>query len=296
MTDHDAGAMGFRDDDDFQQYLKTHAAMAAPQGVEALAERDSSKPAEQQGLFRKFDVRRTDGSDGPGGKHEGCEYFVLDVRHDAHARAALAAYADACEVTHPALAADMRARYSLSAVPAAQGVALIERLSEGLPLIGENEDVWCMVRGHDLRAAVAALSAAPAPPVHPEPVAKVVEQEFEYPWRTRIAPFNLSVFQCQKFLPVGTLLYTHPLAPVQPEPEQRPPYSPAQLRRVARDIHAEELKPRLLTLSRAAHLLEAAADWIDLSSAHQQSMGHQAGPSGSTHAAEAGSSHTKGTP
>lgn len=27
MTDHDAGAMGFRNDDDFQQYLKTHAAV-----------------------------------------------------------------------------------------------------------------------------------------------------------------------------------------------------------------------------------------------------------------------------
>lgn len=83
-------------------------------GPEPLPERDTSKPAEQQGLFRKFDVRRTDGSDKPGGKHYGCEYFVLDVAHDKHAKAALAAYAAAVEETNPHLAQDMRDRYELS--------------------------------------------------------------------------------------------------------------------------------------------------------------------------------------
>lgn len=79
-----------------------------------LPERDHTKPAEQQGLFRKFEVRRTDGSDAtPMGKHYGCEYFVLDVDHDPHAAAALVAYADAVEATHPELAADMRKRYGL---------------------------------------------------------------------------------------------------------------------------------------------------------------------------------------
>lgn len=78
-----------------------------------LPERDTSKPAEQQGLFRKFVVRRVDGSDGPGGKHEGCEYFVLDVDHDPHARDALAAYAASVRATHPALALDMVHRYEL---------------------------------------------------------------------------------------------------------------------------------------------------------------------------------------
>lgn len=71
--------------------------------------------AEQQGLFRKFDVRRTDGSSKPGGKHEHCEYFVLDVDHDPCARPALAAYAAAVESTHPVLATDMRDRYGLNA-------------------------------------------------------------------------------------------------------------------------------------------------------------------------------------
>lgn len=79
----------------------------------ALPERDNSKPDEQQGAYRKFDVWRTDGSSGPGGKHEHCEYFVLDVVHDPHAAAALAAYADAVEATHPQFADGMRQRYGL---------------------------------------------------------------------------------------------------------------------------------------------------------------------------------------
>lgn len=89
--------------------------IASEPELPALPERDHSKPAEQQGLFRKFDVRRTDGSDAtPLGKHYGCEYFVLDIRHDPHAKAALAAYADAVEATHEQLAAEMRERYALS--------------------------------------------------------------------------------------------------------------------------------------------------------------------------------------
>lgn len=80
-----------------------------------LPERDSSKPAEQQGLFRKFTVSRTDNSDRVGGRHYGCEYFVLDINHDKAAPVALAAYADAIEATHPVLATDMRERYALAA-------------------------------------------------------------------------------------------------------------------------------------------------------------------------------------
>lgn len=63
-----------------------------------------------RGLYRKYDVRRTDGSSGPGGKHEECEYFVLDLDHDEHAVAALEAYAASCEATHPALSRDLRQR------------------------------------------------------------------------------------------------------------------------------------------------------------------------------------------
>ena len=78
-----------------------------------LPPRDPSKPDTEQGLFQKFVVTRTDGSSGPGGKHEGCEYFVLDIDHDPMAKWALEAYANACETTHPQLAADLRARYRL---------------------------------------------------------------------------------------------------------------------------------------------------------------------------------------
>jgi hypothetical protein len=157
---------------------------------------------------------------------------------------------------------------------------------------------------NDARAAVEASAralAVPAPPVQPEPPKRIDWQQrcldagFKY-WRAPDAHgVTCTVEQATALLAdlLGVEVeIAHPSASVQPEPEQRPPYSPAQLRRVARDIHAEELKPRWLTLSRAARLLEATADYIDSSSAHQQSMGHQAGPSGSTHAAEAGSSNT----
>lgn len=55
-------------------------------------------------VYGKFDVRRTDGTDAPGQKHDGCRYFVLDVVHDKFATAALLAYAEACKETYPMLA------------------------------------------------------------------------------------------------------------------------------------------------------------------------------------------------
>jgi len=73
----------------------------------SIPERDLTKPAEQQGIFRKFQVSRVDGSDVVGGKHFGCRYFVLDLDHDQHAPAAMRAYAAACASTHPELAADI---------------------------------------------------------------------------------------------------------------------------------------------------------------------------------------------
>ncbi|AJW98884.1 hypothetical protein BM43_3026 [Burkholderia gladioli] len=72
-----------------------------------------------RGLYRKFDVRRLDGSSAPGGKHHGCEYFVLDLQHDAHAGASLAAYARSCSTTHPALSADLLARAAALGAPVA---------------------------------------------------------------------------------------------------------------------------------------------------------------------------------
>lgn len=65
------------------------------------------------GIYNKFHVERTDGKSAPGEKHDGCEYFVLDMDHDEHARAAIAAYVQSLEDAeeYPALAADLRSRY-----------------------------------------------------------------------------------------------------------------------------------------------------------------------------------------
>ena len=135
-----------------------------------LPERDPTKTNAQQGLYGKFRIERTDGSSAPGGKHHDCDYFVLDVTHDKHAKEALAAYADAAEATHPQLAADMRARWRLP-VPTAHH-APIARITigksggifgpqhlyaPGLPP-GEH-DLWCVpVRAAAQPAGDAAMS------------------------------------------------------------------------------------------------------------------------------------------
>lgn len=84
--------------------------------ADALTERDYDLHEHEQGLYRKFDVCRDDGSSEPGGKHHDCEYFILDMTHDRLARAALRAYADACVSTHPELSADLIARYALAPI------------------------------------------------------------------------------------------------------------------------------------------------------------------------------------
>ena len=66
-----------------------------------------------RGLYRKFRVERTDGKSAPGEKHHGCEYFVLDMDHDDHAKAAIKGYVHSLEASneYPGLAADLRRRY-----------------------------------------------------------------------------------------------------------------------------------------------------------------------------------------
>jgi len=61
-----------------------------------------------RGLYQKYRIERTDGRSAPGEKHHGCTYFVLDLNHDPHARAALRAYAESCAETHPELAKDLK--------------------------------------------------------------------------------------------------------------------------------------------------------------------------------------------
>lgn len=121
----------FSEAGDFVDRIEQLRDPSAPttQPAPRLPERDASIPAEQQGLFRKFDVRRVDGTDKPGGKHHGCTYFVLDIDHDPCARPALAAYAAACEATHPALSAALRTKWG--AVPAAQPAPQQEPIKKG---------------------------------------------------------------------------------------------------------------------------------------------------------------------
>lgn len=70
-----------------------------------------------RGLYNKFQIRRIDGSSDPGGKHDGCDYFVLDLTHDPHAKAALLAYAKSCKSDYPLLAHDLRVKALLEPSP-----------------------------------------------------------------------------------------------------------------------------------------------------------------------------------
>ena len=60
-----------------------------------------------RGIYDKFRITRTDGRSDLGEKHEGCEYFVLDITHDPFVWPALQTYADACREEYPLLAADI---------------------------------------------------------------------------------------------------------------------------------------------------------------------------------------------
>lgn len=71
-----------------------------------------------RGIYQKFIVTRTDGKSAPGEKHADCEYFVLDIHHDKHAKAALLAYAKSCKSEYPLLAHDVRAMAILTERPA----------------------------------------------------------------------------------------------------------------------------------------------------------------------------------
>jgi hypothetical protein len=72
--------------------------------------RNAGLPDSEQGVYKKYFVYRADGSDKPGGKHRGDEYFVLNLTTDVHARAALRTYAESCRETHPQLSAELAAK------------------------------------------------------------------------------------------------------------------------------------------------------------------------------------------
>jgi hypothetical protein len=85
-----------------------------------------------KGLIDKFIVKRRDGRDAPGEKHDGCEYFVLDLTHDIFAIPAIEAYIISCKEEYPFLAGDLLAKIGeaskrLGEIPACN---CIERTNE----------------------------------------------------------------------------------------------------------------------------------------------------------------------
>jgi hypothetical protein len=76
-----------------------------------------------RGVYDKFRVIRRDGRGRQGEKHYGCEYFVLDLDHDAHALPALLAYASSCEAEYPLLARDIREKARRRGLPVVESSA-----------------------------------------------------------------------------------------------------------------------------------------------------------------------------
>ena len=57
-----------------------------------------------RGIYKKYRVYR---ENDPRGKHNDCDYFVLDLVHDKFAWPALVAYASSCQAEYPELAKDL---------------------------------------------------------------------------------------------------------------------------------------------------------------------------------------------
>jgi len=70
-----------------------------------MTRRFGFNPDAERGIYDKYRVQRLNDSTN---KHAECSYFVLDLVHDRHAKAALEAYADSCEAEFPELARDLR--------------------------------------------------------------------------------------------------------------------------------------------------------------------------------------------
>lgn len=64
-----------------------------------------------RGLYQKFSVLRVDGKHLSGGKHFGCQYFVLDLTHDEYSIPAILEYANKCREKYPLLADDLMKIY-----------------------------------------------------------------------------------------------------------------------------------------------------------------------------------------
>jgi len=94
------------------------ARMFEPMDIHTPREND---PEKDRGLFEKFRVERADSADAQE-RHASCDYFVLDLTHDALAWIALAAYEEAARMTgYIALAEDLRLKAAVHAANAIAG-------------------------------------------------------------------------------------------------------------------------------------------------------------------------------
>lgn len=95
-----------------------------------------------RGLYDKFRVERTDGKSTPGERHDGCEYFVLDLTHDPFARPALIAYAAACGIEYPRLSEDLwRKAEAIEHADHGRGEGPHRPLRRGLPMSRKREAI-----------------------------------------------------------------------------------------------------------------------------------------------------------
>ena len=129
--------------------------------------------ARDVGLFNKFSVARIDGTDAPGEKHHGCDYFILDMTHDQHAIPAVLAYAESCKVDYPVLASDLFKKVSATVLAENQFITVPETTlpngtvvpsfqvgqylaSHGpadVPQINAASEPWTEINYHDARKA-----------------------------------------------------------------------------------------------------------------------------------------------
>ncbi|HMA19537.1 MAG TPA: hypothetical protein VKO87_01975, partial [Gemmatimonadaceae bacterium] len=146
---------------------------------EQSAAPSEAQPDQNRGIYMKYLIERTDGSSAPGGKHERCEYFVLDWEHDKFAVPAARAYADACAREFPELARDLRAMANEHArhidSAEAQPAAPSEASPAGVPCSicgklrteseGANVFTTCEGPGYNCDGTPIAQPAAPSPDV-----------------------------------------------------------------------------------------------------------------------------------
>lgn len=124
-----------------------------------------SHPDKYRGLYEKFIVVRKDGKSAYGEKHCQCPYFVLDLKHDPYAPAALHAYANACRDDFPGLSSDLK-KQAGNPSPGVQGEALARALEEVAKVARSLEKLGVRItdeQADDLREHFAKLAPEGSP-------------------------------------------------------------------------------------------------------------------------------------